>query len=66
MYSQPLGNYVRFDLGQILQGQIKVDQHKSAPILLLVLEVCNVLSTCRKSFAENLTSTLLLSSLLQK
>ena len=36
MYSQPLGNHVRFDLGQILQGQIKADQRKSAPILLII------------------------------
>ena len=55
MYSQPLGNHVRFYLGQILQGQIKADQHKSAPILLIIgSRGCNVLSTCRKLFAENL------------
>ena len=49
---------VRFDLGPLLQGQMRVAKHKSVKVvithLLLVLEVCNVKPTYRKSCAANL------------
>ena len=46
---------VRFDLGPLLQGQTTIPKLKSALTgLLLVLEVCNVKSTYRKSWAGNL------------
>ena len=44
---------VRFDLGSLLQGQMRIPKLKSAH-LLLVLEVCNVKPTYRKSWAGNL------------
>ena len=46
---------VGFDLGTLLQGQARIPKLKSAyNSLLLVLEVCNVKSTYRKSWARNL------------
>ena len=42
-------NMVRYDLGPLLQGQTRV-----ITCLLLVLEVCNVKSKYRKSWAWNL------------
>ena len=46
---------VRFDLGPLLQGQMWTAKLKSAyNCLLLVLEVCNVKPTYRKSWAGNL------------
>ena len=46
---------VRFDLGPLLQGQTRIPKLKSAHnSLLLVLEVCNVKPTYRKSWAGNL------------
>ena len=49
---------VRFDLGLPLQGQTRIANLKSAYNslikLLLVLEVCNVKPTCRKSWTGNL------------
>ena len=47
---------VRFDLEPLLQGQTRTAKLKSAYIthLLLILEVCNVNPTCRKSWAGNL------------
>ena len=46
---------VRFDLGPLLQGQMRTAKLKSVITrLLLVLEVCNVKSTNRKSWAGNL------------
>ena len=60
---------VRFDIGPLVQGQTRIAKLKSAYItsLLLVLEVCNVKRTHRKSWAENLLmcSDLTLGSLLQ-
>ena len=44
---------VRFDLGP-LQGQTRIAKFKSAYNSLLVLEVCNVKTTYRKSWARNL------------
>ena len=44
---------VRFDLGPLLQGQTRTAKLKSA-FLLLVLQVCNVKPTYRKSWAGNL------------
>ena len=45
----------RFDLGPLFHGKMKIDKLK-VPItpLLLVLEVCNMKPTYRKSFAGNL------------
>ena len=46
---------VRFDLGPLLQGQTRIAKLKVLIIrLLLVLEVCNVKPTYRKSWARNL------------
>ena len=46
---------VRFDLGPLLQGQMRIAKVKSAKTcLLLILEVCNVKPTCRISCAGNL------------
>ena len=43
---------VRFDLGHLPQGQMRIDKLKSAyTLLLLVLEVCNVKPTYLKSWA---------------
>ena len=39
MYSQPSGNYfgdVRFDLGQLLQGQTRAGQHRSIYISSII------------------------------
>ena len=45
----------RFDLGPLLQGQLRIANIKVLIIrLLLVLEVCNVKPTYRKSWAGNL------------
>ena len=44
---------VRFDLGLLLQGQTRITKPKSAIThLLLVLEVCNVKPSLRKSWAR--------------
>ena len=47
---------VRFDFGTLLQGQTRIARLKKCFIthLLLVLEVCNVIPTYRKSWAGNL------------
>ena len=46
---------VRFDLGPLLQGQTRIENLKVLITrLLLVLEVCNVKPTYRKSWARNL------------
>ena len=47
---------VRFDLEPLLQGQIEDSQNLKVLItdLLLILEVCNVKPTYRKSWAGNL------------
>ena len=47
---------VGFDLGLFLQGQTRIAKPKSPynTRLLLVLEVCNVKPTYRKSWAGNL------------
>ena len=46
---------VRFDLGPLLLGQIRTARLKMLIAgLLLVLEVCNVKPTYRKSWAGNL------------
>ena len=46
---------VRFDLGLLLQGQTRIPKFKSAySSLILVLEVCNVKPSYRKSCARNL------------
>ena len=45
---------VGFDLGPPLQGQTRIAKLKSLTLLLLVLEVCNVKSTYRKSWVGNL------------
>ena len=46
---------VRFDLGPLLPGQMRIAKSK---VLInhffLVLEVCNVKPSCRKSWAGNL------------
>ena len=46
----------RFDLGPLLQGQMRIAKVKSAydSLILLVLEVCTVKPTHRKSWAGNL------------
>ena len=46
---------VRFDLGPLLQGQMRIAKLKMLiTCLLLVLEVCNVKPTYGKSWAGNL------------
>ena len=46
---------VRFDLGPLLQGQTRIPILKVLiSLLLLVLDVCNVKPTYRKSWAGNL------------
>ena len=46
---------VRFDLGSLLQGQMRIVKLKSAYThLLLILEACNVKPTDRKSWTGNL------------
>ena len=46
---------VRFDLGSLLQSQMRIAKPKSAyNLLIMVLEVCNVKPTHRKSWAGNL------------
>ena len=46
---------VRFDLGPLLQGQMRIAKFKMLiTCLLLILEVCNVKPTHRKSWAGNL------------
>ena len=48
-------NMVRFDLGTLLQGQMRIAKLKMLIIrLLLVLEVLNGKPTYRKSWAGNL------------
>ena len=50
-----LGIFLRFDLGPLLQGQTRIAKLKVLITrLLLVLEVCNVKPTHRKSWARNL------------
>ena len=45
---------VRFDLGTLLQGQMRIAKAKVLiSRLLLVLKVCNVKPTYRKSWAGN-------------
>ena len=59
---------VRFDLGPLFQAQLRIPKLKSAyNSLILVLEVCIVKSTYRKSLAGNLLmwSDLTLDPLLQ-
>ena len=46
---------VTFDLGPLLQGQTRIAALKVALThLLLVLEVCTVKPTCKKTWARNL------------
>ena len=45
---------VRFDLGPLLQGRTRIPKLRSAYSFLLVLEVCHVKPTYRKSWAGNL------------
>ena len=46
---------VRFNLGALLHGQTRIAKHKSAyNSLILVLEVCHVKTSHRKSWAGNL------------
>ena len=46
---------VRFDLGPFLQGQMRTPKLKGLITpLLLVVEVCSLKPTYRKSWAENL------------
>ena len=46
---------VRFDLGALLQGQMKIAKSKSTyKSLFFILEVCNVTPTYSKSWAKNL------------
>ena len=45
---------VRFDLGSLLQGQRQPELKVLITWLLLVIEVCNVKPTYRKSWAGNL------------
>ena len=45
---------VRFDLGLLLQGQMRIAKKVLISRLLLVLEVCDVKLTYRKSWAGNL------------
>ena len=45
---------VRFDLGPLLQGQTGYPNLVLIARLLLVLEVCNLKPTYRKSWARNL------------
>ena len=46
---------VRFDLGSLLQGQIRIAKPKSAYNLLIIgPKVCNIKPTYRKSWARNL------------
>ena len=46
---------IRFDLGPLLQGQMRIAKFKVLITrLLLVLQVCNVKPTYRKSWAGNL------------
>ena len=46
---------VRFDLGSLLQGQMRISKPKVLiTCLFLVLEVCKVKPTYRKSLARNL------------
>ena len=46
---------VGFELGPFLQGQTRIDSFKVLIThLLLVLEVCNVKTTYRKSWARSL------------
>ena len=47
-------NVVRFDLGPLLQGQMRIAKFKSAYNLLLVLEVWDGKPTYRKSWAGNI------------
>ena len=44
---------VGFDLGPLLQGQMRIAKLVLISRLLLVLDVCNVKSTYRKSSARN-------------
>ena len=53
---------VKFDHRPLLQGQTRIPKLRSAYNLLLVLEVCNVKSTCRISWAGNLLVLLDLTS----
>ena len=67
MVNQPIGNHeqgiscwesfrvVRFDLGPLLQGQMRIAKLKSAyNCLILILEVYNVKPTHTKYWARNL------------
>ena len=46
---------VRFDLGPLLQGEMRIAKLKVLiTCFLLVLEVCNVKPTCGKSWTGNL------------
>ena len=46
---------VRFDLGPLIQGQTRIAKSKVLiNCFFLVLEVCNVKPSCRKSCARNL------------
>ena len=47
-----ISDVVRFDLGPLFQGQMRIT--KILTCLFLVLEVCNVTPTYRKSWARNL------------
>ena len=45
----------RFDLGPLLQGQMRIANLKVLiTLLLFILQACNVKPTCRKSCAGNL------------
>ena len=44
---------VTFGIGPLLQGQMKPNLKVLTTCLLLVLEVCNLKPSCRKSWAAN-------------
>ena len=53
--SEKSSDVFRFDLGRLLQGQMRIARLRVLIThLLLVLEVCNVKSNCRKSCTRNL------------
>ena len=51
-----ISDVVRFDLGPLLQNQMRTAKLKNAynSLVILVLEVCSVKPTYRKSWASNL------------
>ena len=53
MYWEPF-DVLRFDIGHLLQAQMRVAKLKSAKTLFLLLEVLYVKPTCRKPWTMNL------------